>query len=457
MGGRRARTRHPKISVLCAPKHILSYSDEAALWNGTRWLIVYAHESNGLANKLGGLRAAVTIAHESGRRLRIRWHEHQENDLLEPADASDDLLAWAAADGPGIADSINGAAWDAWGRAEWPKRVDGPFRSKKPAFLVPVSTRQRRLDERRLDGSWNTSRLLLTEFRVQSLFDPEVCAPTLHNVHPRNHEDLEEANGFRTLAHGPTPVVVMKSITFDVTRPWTRVAQGDLAKHARAAYKKLFRPREAFRRRACQHLTRARNLSLARPWIGLQIRRSQAGAVEDVQTSSGCRLCGRETTWRNESALSRSDETGIQRAVRCAQRARAALCARGETLMCDAPVFVTSSSYRVLRRAADLLGRDARYTNNPSFVSHGGVRNGYLAPLLEMAVLSASRVIIGSAGSSFPLEAANLAGSMAVVKDFGLYNVAKELLEATEQGECGDPPGWEPDSVGSVLLPRGSC
>ena len=85
------------------------------------------------------------------------------------------------------------------------------------------------------------------------------------------------------------------------------------------------------------------------------------------------------------------------------------------------------------------------------------MRNGYLAPLLEMAVLSASRVIIGSAGSSFPLEAANLAGSMAVVKDFGLYNVAKELLEATEQGECGDPPGWEPDSVGSVLLPRGSC
>ena len=86
------------------------------------------------------------------------------------------MLAWAAPDGPGIANSIDGAAWDAWGRAEWSEVADGPFRSKKPAFLIPKSTHQRRLD-----GNWSTSKLLFT--------DPEVCAPTLHNVHPRNHED----------------------------------------------------------------------------------------------------------------------------------------------------------------------------------------------------------------------------------------------------------------------------
>ena len=444
--GRPPRTRHPKTSVLCTPKHGLSFSDEAAMKTGTRWLIAYAHPSNGLANKLSGLRGAFTIAHTTGRRLRIRWHAHQESDLLAPADPSDDLLAWAAADGPGIANSMNGDPWDAWGRAEWSEIVDGPFRSKKPAFLLPSTTHQRRLD-----GNWSTSKL--------SSLDSEICAPTLHNVHPRNTADLEEARSFALLALDTTPVVVMKSITFDVMRPLTRIAQADVAEHARFAYQSLFAPNEEFKWHACQHLNHALNLSLARPWIGLQLRRSQAGAMEAVQTSLGCRRCGFETTWRNESTLSHNDHKGILRAVRCAQRARAALCLRGENVMCDAPVFVTSSSYRVLRRATELLGSDARYASNPDFVSHGGARNGYLAPLLELAALSASRVVIGSAGSSFALEAANLAGTTAITKDFGMFDVAKELRTFTAQGECDDPPDWPPDwpSKGSVLLPRGSC
>ena len=446
MGGRRSpRTRHPKRSVLCAPKHSLSLSDEAAMTTGTRWLIAYAHPSNGLANKLSGLRGAFTIAHTTGRRLRIRWHAHQENGLLEPADPSDDLLAWAAADGPGISNSIDGAAWDAWGRAEWKEVVDGPFRSRKPAFVLPESTR-----EFPLDGNGSTSK--------RSILDSKMCAPTLHNVHPRNTADLEEARNFAVLAHDPTPVVVMKSITFDVMRPLTRIAQAEVAEHARYAYQRLVRPNDEFKRHACQHLKHALNLSFARPWIGLQLRRSVSSALENVQTSLGCRRCGFETTWKNESGLSQNDDKGILRAVRCAQRARAALCLRGETFMCDAPVFVTSSSYRVLRRAAELLGSDARYATNPDFVAHGGARNGYLAPLLELAVLSASRVVIGSAGSSFPLEAANLAGATAIVKNFGMYHVAKELRTFTAQGECDDPPDWPAEATtGSVLLPRGSC
>ena len=436
------RVRHPKIAMLCAPKHVTSMSDEVAMKTGTRWLVMYAHSSNGLGNKFAGLRGAFTIAHTTGRRLRIRWHAHQETDLLAPAaDPGDDLLAWAAPDGPGISNSIDGAAWDAWGRAEWSEVVDGPFRSKKPAFLIPKSTRQRRLDGNRSV--------------VPLLTDAEICAPTLHNVHPRNHEDLEEAAAFVRIAHGPTPVMVMRSITFDVVRPWTRITQSDVAKHARYAYQRLFRPSEDFKWSTCKHLTDTLNLSFAQPWIGLQLRRSQAGAVEDVQTSLGCRLCGPETTWRNETALAPVDEMGTRRAVRCALKARAALCTRGENHMCDAPVFVTSSSYRVLRRATELLGSDARYVDNPDFVSHGGARNGYLMPLLELAVLSASRVVIGSAGSSFPLEAANLAGATAIIKDFGMYKVAKELRSSTVQGSCDDPPGWPPE--GSVLLPRGSC
>lgn len=437
------RTRHPKISVLCAPKHATSVRDEAAMNDGARWLIAYAHSSNGLGNKLSGLRGAFTIADTTRRRLRIRWHAHQETDLLEPAaDPSNELLAWAAPDGPGISNSIDGAAWDAWGRAEWSEVADGPFRSKKPAFLLPRSTRQRRLY-----GNGSSTKLVLT--------DAELCAPTLHDVHPRNTADLEEARDFAILALDATPVVVMRSITFDVVHPWTRIAQADVAEQARYAYQRLFAPNEEFKWYACQHLKHALNLSFARPWIGLQLRRSQAGAVEDVQTSLGCRLCGPETTWHNETELSHSDHTGILRAVRCAHRTRAELCKRGETRMCDAPVFVTSSSYRVLRRAVQLLGKDARYTASPDFVSHGGVRNGYLAPLLEMAVLSASRVVIGSAGSSFPLEAANLAGATAIIRDFGMYKVAKELRTSTVQGNCDDPPDWPPE--GSVLLSRGSC
>ena len=442
--GRSPRARHSKMSVLCAPKHavVTSLKDEAAMSAGTRWLVVYTHPSNGLANKLSALRGAFTIAHTTGRRLRIRWHEHQENDLLDPADPSDDLLAWAAPDGPGIANSIDGAAWDAWGRAEWSERVDGPFRAKKPAFVLPESTREFPLDVNR-----STPEL--------SIIDSEVCALTLCNVHPRNTADLEEARHFAILALDPTPVVVMRNLAFDVMRPLTRIAQAEVAEHARFAYQSMFRPNEEFKWYACQHLTHTLNLSFARPWIGLQIRRSVPAAVMHVQTSLGCRRCGFQTTWRNESDLSHRDEAGILRAVRCARRARAGLCARGETLMCDAPIFVTSSSYRALLRAAQLLGKDARYAPNPDFVAHGGARNGYLAPLLELAVLSASRVVIGSAGSSFPLEAANLAGATAIIKDFGMYKVARELRAATVQGNCDDPPGWTPEE--SVLLPRGSC
>ena len=123
-------------------------------------------------------------------------------------------------------------------------------------------------------------------------------------------------------------------------------------------------------------------------------------------------------------------QPGELRGVRCAVQARAASCARGEAAMCGAPVFVTSSSFRVLRFASRLLGADARYADNPDFVSHGGLRNGYLTPLLEMAVLSASRVIVGSAASSYPLEAANFAGTTAIIRDFGMYpTIAKALRQ----------------------------
>ena len=433
---RKSVTRKPKIALLCTRNRtsIEQIKRSTRLFPGARWLIMYAHSSNGLANKLGAIRAAYTIARASGRRLLIRWHTGQEDSILQPASPRGSHFDWAANDGPGIAVSPKGAVWDVWGRALWEERRDGLFLSKRPEFLVPKGT---------YHLNFNSS---LGGVMGQG------CAPMLHDVHPRNMDDLEEATAFATLARGAAPLVLMKSLTFDVTHPWTRVSQGAIATNAQAHFKALFRPQSTFLQRVCLHLAQL-NLNVTRPWIGLQFRRKQEGAVENVQTSSGCQLCGYKTSWLNETGLSRGEKTGVLQGVRCAVRARAASCARGEVAMCGAPVFVTSSSFRVLRYASRLLGADARYTDNPDFVSHGGIRNGYLTPLLEMAVLSASHVIVGTAGSSYPLEAANFAGTTAIIRDFGMYSVAKELRQSTIQGDCSNPfPPGE-----SLLLPHGSC
>ena len=440
----RRKARDPKLVFLCTQNRasIEQIEQSTRLFPGARWLIVYAHPTNGLANKLGGIRAAYTVARASGRRLLIRWHMRQENSILQPAAPRGSHLDWAAKDGPGISVSPNGAVWDVWGRADWYEfRAGrfGPLLAKKPAFLRPKGTYQRRFN----DSSFNSS------LRGDT---GQGCAPMLHNVHPRNMDDLAEATAFATLASGAAPLVLMQSLTFDVTHPWIRFPQGAMAANAQADLKALFRPPPTFLQRVCQHLAQL-NLNVTRPWIGLQFRRSQAGDVENVQTAADCTLCGYNTTWRNESVLSSRDKEGVLRGVRCAVQARAASCARGEAAMCGAPVFVTSSSFRVLRFASRLLGADARYADNPDFVSHGGVRNGYLTPLLEMAVLSASRVIVGSAASSYPLEAANFAGTTAIIRDFGMYPIAKAMRQATIQGDCSNPfPPGE-----SVLLPHGSC
>ena len=120
--------------------------------------------------------------------------------------------------------------------------------------------------------------------------------------------------------------------------------------------------------------------------------------------------------------------------------------------MCRAPIFVTSSSFRALRYATQLLGVDARFATDPAVGYHGG-KTGF-TPLLEMAVLSASRVIVGSAGSTYPLEAANFGGTTAIVRDFGLYDsVSLGQRQQAIQGDCFNPspPG------ASLLLPDGAC
>ena len=273
--------------------------------------------------------------------------------------------------------------------------------------------------------------------------------------HPRDAVDSVELRRFAQHAKGGASLVLLKHLAFDPLHPVSRVPQRALAPTAHAQYRTLFRPTPAFVAAACTHLD-ALNLRLGRPWVGLQLRRKLDKLQSRQSRLGGLASPGGNGTyrWQDEPALSERDKAGVAKAVACALSARNASCGRGgEGALCGAPVFLTSNSYRCLRYGARLLGeRDARWAADPTFGVHGGP-NVQLQPLLEMAVLSASAVIVGSAGSSYPLEAANLANTSAIVKDFGLYNVPEALRKATLQGDCAAPP---PPGE-SLLLPRGAC
>ena len=103
-----------------------------------------------------------------------------------------------------------------------------------------------------------------------------------------------------------------------------------------------------------------------------------------------------------------------------------------------------------------LLGSAARHAP-AEFGHHGSPRASYLPALLEMAVVSASAIVVGSAGSSFALEAASMGGTPAIVRDFGLFTTPTEDARRDAlQGDCAKPPPLAPRRA-SVLLPEGAC
>ena len=64
-----------------------------------RILLARAHASNGLANRLAGLRGALRLAEESGRRLVVEWAAGgQEGNWLEPAPG----VMWRMGAAPGV-------------------------------------------------------------------------------------------------------------------------------------------------------------------------------------------------------------------------------------------------------------------------------------------------------------------------------------------------------------------
>ena len=145
----------------------------------------------------------------------------------------------------------------------------------------------------------------------------------------------------------------------------------------------------------------------------------------------------------------------MRSAVQCGLAAREAACRRGDRALCKSPIYLTSNSFRAIRLGARLLGANARHAP-PKFGHHGSPRASYLPALLEMGVVSASAIVVASAGSSFALEAASMGGTPAIVRDFGLFTTPTvDVRRDALQGDCAAPPPLA--SRASVLLPEGAC
>lgn len=407
--------RQPRINQVCVRNSQVGVPTPRR----KRWLAAYPDISNGLGNRLGGIRASFWLAHVSGRQFALRWREWLEGAYLRPP--AESLCQWTLTEpAVGLADGSDGRVRDAWS--------SGPVLSSagKLHWTAPWTDGGATLLELPPDATHAR--------RLRDKHPQRMCVPMVRHTSPRERLDMAEWNDFTAVANGAQPLVITVGLFHDVGHPLWK--QRDVVSIAFEQYKQILAPTPSFLREVCRHLDLLQ-LSLARPWVGLQLRVNPA-------------ISGLENEHR--ARLDISLKFKVESAVTCAMAARDAAC-RMDATMCGAPIFLTSNSYLVLRYAARKVGRDARYTANSSFGYHGAPGH-YLPALLEMAVLSASAVLIATAGSTFPLEAANLANTTALVQDFGMYPIDDAILNSSVQGQCDRPLLARQQSV---LLPRDAC
>lgn len=407
--------------------------------DGTRWLLAFAHPSNGLGNRLAGLRTSLAIAQATGRRLAIRWVGHgQESSWLRPSSASlqgqwnvsRGLLSFARGDG---------VEFDLRGKPSWTPWPPGSKQCPKLPETAPLLSSVRCASHGSVVGDSPPS--------------PRCGAavPLLGQLSPRVPEDVAAYDRFVQIASGATVLVVVESQTHDFASRGQSQAQ--VASIASAQYRQLLAPSRAFQRAACAHLERL-GLREGTTWVGLQLRRSPVPERDLAllkPPGSGPSLADLHGY---DDQLSRADAASVRAAVDCARRMQAALCASVATPRCSIPIFISSSSVRALRLAASLVGEDARWVREETFTFHTGPKAGYLPALLEMAVLSAATAIVGTSGSSYAIEAANMGNVSAVLRHFNHLYGTVELPAFAEQGECDRPP---PVRGQSLLLPAGVC
>lgn len=474
--GTAGRRVPPATWRLCVPRRSIKG------WpgpKGGRWLLAYPHETNGLANRLAGIRASLALAQQSRRTLLLRWFgsDGQEGAYLLPARTGQGIMSWRpggdlkgtgpSSEGvPGVAYLPDGKVHDAWGHV--PRRIESHwFRDVRTHhFNYHPWARLRAV----VDGVYSSEEAARDERQGR------LCARALISPFPTNCAHQRDVQSF--LAHAKAsdaPIVVTSKLFHDALQPGAR--QDAIAQYAHAQYRALFRPTAALLDAACAHLRRV-GLRLDEPWIGLQFRRTantqeleqqqrrlnasssvDGAARRGILGSSGGGGSGGDggaagPLVPSDRGLKHSDRNGVDSGVRCALQVRSSLCER-DRAMCRAPIFVTSSSAAVLQRAVQLLGADARYSRDDAFTYHGAFTGTHLAPLLEFATLSASRVVIGTAGSSFAAEAANMGNTTAIVRMMGgMFTMATQPTRFV-QGEC--TMRELPPPADSVLLPRGSC
>ena len=413
--------------------HLQCVAWQSSLWEllprlpggGGRLLVAYAHPSNGAGNRLSGLRASLALAQESNRLLLIRFAgDGQESAFLEPPTARHN---WSqTAPEYGIATGADGRVADVWGSAQrW-----GPKR--KVSWLPRGGWRLRRFAD---DGT------LPNNDRTRT------CVPLLRSPFPRNADNRADVERFREVARSRAPVVVIHELFHDALQPLVR--QEQYYKLAHEQYRTLFGPKPGFVAAMCAHLRRVQ-LHRTQHWISVQLRRTQQAHVDEAMTTAAVGAAG------PEPALSSREQRGVRSAVQCGLAARGAACRRGDKALCKSPIYLTSNSFRAIRLGARLLGADARHAPSAKFGHHGSPRSSYLPALLEMGVVSASAIVVASAGSSFALEAASMGGKPAIVRDFGLFTTPTEDMRRDAlQGDCAAPPPLAGRT--SVLLPEGAC
>ena len=422
----------PVLQMICSQHATYRPSSSAA----ERWLVTYPVASNGLGNRLAGLRASFELARASGRSLAIRWGEWLEGPYLQPADGS--TTNWTSAKVPGLVNSgrLVGDLWMQGPYSDADGKIGWRFPYRLTITNLPLDAAEARAAS---DG-----------------YRGRMCAPMIQHLFPRVKEHFTAVQTFINLsATNSHPVVVTHGLFQDAVHPLWK--QRDAVPIAYAQYRQFLAPTPALVQAVCTHL-KAVNLSFRRPWIGLQLRVDVGGGNEFRQLMRGCLVVGGRNchrwdrhAWPQKKNLTSREERGINDAVRCALEARNVSC-RQRSIMCNAPIFVSSSSWQALRHAIHKLGPDARYAPNEDFGFHSAPGH-HLPPLLEMAVLSASTVLIGTAGSSFAVEAGNLGNLTVILRDFNLFHAGPAELRQ-QQGSCDRP---ELGIGQSLLLSRGMC
>ena len=424
----------PVLQMICSQHATYRPSSSTA---ADRWLVTYPVASNGLGNRLAGLRASFGLARASGRSLAIRWGEWLEGPYLQPADGS--TTNWTSAEVPGLINSgrLMGDLWMQGPNSDADGKIGWRFPSNLTITNLPLDAAEARAAS---DG-----------------YRGRMCAPMIQHLFPRVKEHFTAVQTFINLAATSShPVVVTHGLFQDAVHPLWK--QRDAVPIAYAQYRQFLAPTPALVQAACTHF-KAVNLSFRRPWIGLQLRVDVGGDNEFRQVMRGCRVVGARNCHRwdrhawpqTQKNLTSREERGIDAAVRCALEARNASCLQ-RSIMCNAPIFVSSSSWQALRHAIHKLGPDARYAPNEDFGFHSAPGH-HLPPLLEMSVLSASTVLIGTAGSSFAVEAGNLGNLTVILRNFDLFHAGPAELRR-EQGSCDRP---ELGSGQSLLLSQSMC